>query len=311
MSTHNPAGLLLQYRTCNNLHPGIYTCEIPDSNGQITESSIAVYSSTPSEFMYKKRMHSNIFYISSIGAPEIESTSFNSQLTTHIDPNSSLALVEVTCNTKFSPPTDVTWLRDGKKLNIDGTLYQTAVRVADRINYLYNTTLVIHDAANIGGIHNYTCIVSNTQGRDLMTITTNISGNLALNKIFGRLIIIFYASTTEVLSEVSVLPSAEPINEQNTTLKCVATPFPNLRKLLPYLTLQWITPVGAVKDSVATGLQIYSTNKTTLDIRFSPLVVSHSGVYTCRVRLNIPNSVGNYVTTRAFDLTVHSKLNKP
>ena len=122
-----------------------------------------------------------------------------------------------------------------------------------------------------------------------------------------------YAQTEliKVLSEVSVLPSAEPINEQNTTLKCVATPFPNLRKLLPYLTMQWITPVGAVKDSVATGLQIYSTNKTTLDIQFSPLVVSHSGVYTCRVRLNIPNSVGNYVTTRDFDLTVHSKLNKP
>ena len=53
VSRQNPAGLLLQYRTCNNLHPGIYTCEIPDSNGQITESSIAVYSSTPSEFMYK------------------------------------------------------------------------------------------------------------------------------------------------------------------------------------------------------------------------------------------------------------------
>ena len=91
-----------------------------------------------------------------------------------------MALAEVTCNTKISPPTNVTWLRDGKKLNIDGTLYQTAVRVADRINYLYNTTLVIHDAANIGGIHNYTCIVSNTQGKDQMTTTTNISGNIIL-----------------------------------------------------------------------------------------------------------------------------------
>ena len=123
-------------------------------------------------------MHSDTLNISSIGAPEIESISFTNLLTTHIDPNSSLGLTEVTCNTKLSPPTNVTWLRDGKKLNIDGILYQTVVRVADRINYLYNTTLVIHDAASIGGVHTYTCIVSNTQGRDQMTTTTNISGNI-------------------------------------------------------------------------------------------------------------------------------------
>ena len=125
-------------------------------------------------------MHSDTFYISSLDAPEIESILFSNLHTTYSDPNSNLALAEVTCNTKFSPPTNVTWLRDGKKLNIDGTLYHTAVRVADRINYLYNTTLVIHDAANIGGIHNYTCIVSNTQGKDQMTTTTNISGNIIL-----------------------------------------------------------------------------------------------------------------------------------
>ena len=51
VSRQTPAGLLLQYSTCRNLHPGIYTCEIPDSNKQITESSIAVFSSTPSELM--------------------------------------------------------------------------------------------------------------------------------------------------------------------------------------------------------------------------------------------------------------------
>jgi len=96
-----------------------------------------------------------IFFVF-IGAPEVESILFSNQLTTNIDPNSSLALAEVTCNTKISPPTDVTWLRDGKKLNIDGTLYQTAVHVADRINYLYNTTLVIRDA--------YTCEIPDASG---------------------------------------------------------------------------------------------------------------------------------------------------
>ena len=110
------------------------------------------------------------------GAPVIETIAFSNLLTqnTEHDPNSSL--IEITCNTKISPPTNVTWLRDGKKLNIDGTLYQTVFHVADRINYLYNTTLVIRDATSIGGIHKYTCIVSNTQGTDQMTISTNVTG---------------------------------------------------------------------------------------------------------------------------------------
>lgn len=125
-------------------------------------------------------MHSDTLYISSIGAPEITSISFRNLLTSRIDPNSRMALAEVMCNTRISPPTKITWLRDGKRIHIDGTLYQTVVRVTDRRYYRYNTILVIHDAANVGGVHNYTCIVSNTQGRDQMTTTTDVSGNLIL-----------------------------------------------------------------------------------------------------------------------------------
>ena len=119
-----------------------------------------------------------------------------------------------------------------------------------------------------------------------------------------------YTGLIEVLSEVSILPLAEPIHGHNTTLKCVATPFPSLRKLIPYLKLEWVIPDGAVEENIVTGVQIYSTDKTTLNMQFSPLTVSHSGVYTCRARLNIPNSVGNHVTAKTFELTVHSKLNK-
>ena len=64
VSRQNPAGLLLQYSTCRNLHPGIYTCEIPGFNGQITESSIAVHSSMPSEIMYLKNALRYILYVS-------------------------------------------------------------------------------------------------------------------------------------------------------------------------------------------------------------------------------------------------------
>ena len=106
----------------------------------------------------------------------IETIAFSNLLAENTERDLSSALIEITCNTKISPPTNVTWLRDGKKLNIDGTLYQTVFHVADRIHYLYNTTLVIRDATSIGGIHKYTCIVSNTQGTDQMTISTNVTG---------------------------------------------------------------------------------------------------------------------------------------
>ena len=119
-----------------------------------------------------------------------------------------------------------------------------------------------------------------------------------------------YTGLIEVLSEVSILPLAEPIHGQNTTLKCVATPFPSLTELIPYLKLEWVIPDGAVEENIVTGVQIYSTDKTTLNMQFNPLVVPHSGVYTCRARLNISNSVGNYVTANTFELTVHSKLDK-
>ena len=119
-----------------------------------------------------------------------------------------------------------------------------------------------------------------------------------------------YTELIKVLSEVSILPSAEPIHGQNITLKCVSTPFPNLRKLIPYLTLEWVVPDGAVKDNVVTGVQMYSTDEITLNIELNPFTASHSGVYTCLARLNISNSVGNHVTTKTFDLTLHSKSDK-
>ena len=53
VSRQNPAGLLLSYHACrysSGLPSGVYTCEIPDASGMITESSIAVYSSTPGMF---------------------------------------------------------------------------------------------------------------------------------------------------------------------------------------------------------------------------------------------------------------------
>ena len=102
------------------------------------------------------------------------------------------------------------------------------------------------------------------------------------------------------LFDVAVLPLTVPIDEHNFTLKCVATPLPRLTQILPYLTLEWI-------KSSTTEVQKYFTENTTRALQFSPLTVSHGGIYTCRARLNIPNSVGHYITMKSFNLVVRSK----
>ena len=102
------------------------------------------------------------------------------------------------------------------------------------------------------------------------------------------------------LFDVAVLPLTVPIHEHNFTLKCVATPLPRLTQILPYLALEWIKPTA----DITTEVQKYFTENTTRALQFSPLSVSYGGVYTCRARLNVPNSVG---TMKSFNLVVHSK----
>ena len=101
--------------------------------------------------------------------------------------SSELTLAEVTCNTKQSPPTNVTWLRDGKKIDTNSTLYQTAVKVVNRTSFCYEVTLVIRDIRSVGGVHTYTCIINNTQGEDRMSITTDVSGNNILLSYYNNI----------------------------------------------------------------------------------------------------------------------------
>ena len=103
---------------------------------------------------------------------------------------------------------------------------------------------------------------------------------------------------------MDVLPLTEPIHQHNFTLKCVATTSPRLRQILPYLVLEWIKPTA----DIVMGLQKISTDNVTRTLQFNPLTMSYGGVYMCRIRLNIPKSVGNYVKRRNFDLIVFSKL---
>ena len=95
-----------------------------------------------------------------IGAPSVYSTKYNDL---SIAATSVLGSVE--CLTQNSPPTTVTWTRDGVVIEMDGVAYEMIQQVIERQSYSrYNNTLLIRDAIELAGDHSYCCIASNYAG---------------------------------------------------------------------------------------------------------------------------------------------------
>ena len=76
------------------------------------------------------------------------------------------------CTSTFSPATNVTWMKDGDTLAIDGVKYQTYQRVTDRRSSTYQNILVVDDVIeNITG--NYTCRVTSIFGSSSRVLTVS------------------------------------------------------------------------------------------------------------------------------------------
>ena len=81
------------------------------------------------------------------------------------------------CLTQNSPPTTVTWLRDGVAVHVDGVGYEMMQILTERQSYFrYKNTLFIRNAADLAGEHTYTCSVSNAAGSNSQNISTTLTG---------------------------------------------------------------------------------------------------------------------------------------
>ena len=83
---------------------------------------------------------------------------------------SSTTNLTLTCISTNSPATNVTWMKDGDTLDIDGVKYKTYQTVTNRRTSTYQNTLVVDDdIENITG--NYTCRVTNRFGSSSSDLT--------------------------------------------------------------------------------------------------------------------------------------------
>jgi len=92
---------------------------------------------------------------------------------------SSTTNLTLTCTSTNSPATNVTWMKDGDTLDIDGVKYKTYQTVTDRRTSTYQNTLVVDD--DIENItKSYTCIVTNKFGSSSRDLT--LRGTYIYNK---------------------------------------------------------------------------------------------------------------------------------
>ena len=107
-----------------------------------------------------------------LGAPSVYSSSYTDMSNTE---GSVLGTLE--CLTQNSPPTTMTWLRDGVAVHVDGVGYETVQILTERQSYFrYKNTLFIRNAADLAGNHTYTCSVSNAAGSSSQNIGTTLTG---------------------------------------------------------------------------------------------------------------------------------------
>ena len=86
------------------------------------------------------------------------------------------------CVSTRSPPTNVTWKKDGHPLSIDGHIYWLTQMITDRATSTYSNVLTVNERAPSGVAGTYSCQVSNQIGSDTEDVIA-----VGENNIYSRL----------------------------------------------------------------------------------------------------------------------------
>ena len=101
----------------------------------------------------------------------------------HVSSDGVLGTIE--CLSQNSPPTTVTWTRDGSTIQVYGQGYEMMQIVTERQSYSrYNNVLLIKDAFDLAGNHQYCCRISNYAGTSSSEcVATTWSGQHSIQKV--------------------------------------------------------------------------------------------------------------------------------
>ena len=95
-----------------------------------------------------------------------------------MDPDDSSVFATVECYTMSSPPTIVTWKRDGVEVDVRSSDYSTLQVAVDRINSHYRNILLVQSILEIMGNHTFTCEIENIGGSTYHSVAIDIPGVL-------------------------------------------------------------------------------------------------------------------------------------
>lgn len=110
------------------------------------------------------------------GAPAVYSINYEFHSSRYVTEVGS-----ITCRTRYSPPTSITWLRDGVAVDVDGDRYKMTQTVTHRRRSYYDNILLINNATDLVGNHTFTCSINNLAGSTTSSVSTTLSGDYHLN----------------------------------------------------------------------------------------------------------------------------------
>jgi hypothetical protein len=260
----------LRVQVPNNSASGLHTCSMPDSNGNILEASIGLYSR-------------------SIIGPAINILLSGYSDLTKDDQTAALARVE--CYTTGSPPTTVIWKRDGAVIDAKSSRYDTLQIATDRRHSHFRNILLINDVFDVVGNYTFTCEIENSAGSTSHSTTINIP------------------VTPKARVEASPHSGREG-EEVTLACEGTAGPLKTSTQLAPHITVEWVGPTGAAltkENSITLGAQRLSPHGGVRTLTFNGTTFRHAGVYSCLVSLNGADSVLKQESVAKYHLTLQKK----
>ena len=116
-----------------------------------------------------------------------------------------------------------------------------------------------------------------------------------------------FSSSVEPMMEITAF--SEAVYKAHFVLMCKASVIPKLySQLVPYMVLEWFGPDGVPLtegNNIVLGMHPNSVTNLVRNITFTQLNLTHNGVYSCQVTINLQNT--RIIRTTDYDLRVKGK----